>query len=267
MIYAAVETDWPIFWATLAGAAALVITSMVALSIAIWGDALKRLWYKPRLDVRFHARPPYCHPAMLVKGRTAGQSDLRDHNRVLPPAPDEDDLYEGPDAFRCYYFRIGIANIGTGLATSVQVRMLGLETLDEGMSRFQPVIYFKPLNLRWSHSREVVLKRLEADKSGRWQLFCDLGHIYERIGRQGRRLFRFDAEVEPGPVRPDMWPSRAAPGKYRIQLAITADGLKVTHTTLVFRFKEWFDEEETMFRDGIQEVEVQRGLPPATPPT
>jgi hypothetical protein len=61
----------------------------------------------------------------------------------------------------------------------------------------------------------------------------------------------FLTEVTPNELRPGVWPTRKQPGRYLLDIAISANNAKVVYKTLRINFTGWFDDETEMFSKGL----------------
>jgi len=217
-------------WLTAIGT---VGTGVVAVVLAIWGNALRSVFYKPKLDSSVRMEAPYAHHLWREESgvRTEG-----------------------------YYFRIGVENRGNDSAREVEVRLISLKRKNaEGA--FLPEPDFRPLNLRWSHVLKTVMPKIDRQLSK----YCDLCHVW----RKGEDLLMdLDTEVVPAEVRPLVWPTRKKAGTYRIAIAVSAANAEPRFADFEIDFKGvWFDEPEAMFKTGLTIRRTRRMYRPGRNPS
>ena len=220
--------------------------ALVALFIAIFGDWLKSIVFKPKLEILYEHNWP---DAIKIPVNW---------KRVNPPS--KENPIQGNSV--CYYFRFRIKNKGNRLAKDVEVLVNKIEkqTLDKS---FKPYKSFIPLNLGWSNTQSQVYipsihKKLEK--------YCDLGFIlhpqqkqidemipyYKGINQEDRIesdiIFSMSFVVKPNIVESYM----LEPGTYRIEIIAVASNSKQCKKSFELTFEDkWFDDYQDMLSKGI----------------
>ena len=216
----------------------LVATTIFLFFLAIFGEWLKGLVFKPRLQISIDGSPPDCIKIPFVLPGKNGQ--------VLEVA-------------ESYFLRLRIANSGNRTAKDVEVRIEQLreELPDEQLAVVQS---FLPMNLRWSDIGGSVLAQLAPHGMYR---HCDLAHIIDPSQVQ-----RFPGEHKrwPAPlpangavlsfdtiVKPASQCYLVPPGTYHIDLAAGAANAKPTRQTIKVILTGRFHSEPTgMFQVGVR---------------
>ncbi len=143
----------------------------------------------------------------------------------------------------CYYFRIRVGNIGWSSAENVEV--IAEELYERRANgQFEKRQDFQALNLLWAH---YGTPRFDAIPPGVYR-HCDLGHVVLDLHPQGRlETFEFDFVVHPNTGQ-----SRMRPGTYRLRIAAVASNARIVRRTAELVFSgQWYNDEATMFRDGV----------------
>lgn len=209
------------------------IATFATAVVALFKEDLISLWRKPELRMRIRLSPPDCHKTEITV--TDGQTGA-----VVGRWP-------------CFWFRIWIGNVGNARAKNVEVfaRRL-LRKHADGAFKEEP--QFLPLNLKWSHTGEVVAPGISA-KMGK---FCDIGHVIhpDKTGvaghaipgvAAGQAILCLDLQVAPN-TRTHL----VAPGVYRLQVRIAAANSRpVDYTIELTLTGKWFDDQAKMFVEGF----------------
>jgi hypothetical protein len=132
---------------------ATVVAVIVALSIALWGEWMKRLFFKPELVLSAFVRRP---EAEKVGRHKAMRHPLDAAGMMWKQIGD------------AWFFRLAISNLRGTPARDVQVYLRRVEKLDGTL-----VTKFSPMNLKWTHSGDTTRKVLLKDVP----VFCDFIHI------------------------------------------------------------------------------------------
>jgi len=209
------------------------IATFLAVLVALLKEELVSVWRKPSLKVRIALAPPDCHKTEMTVG------DPRT-GEVLGIWP-------------CYYLRIWVENDGSVRVNYVEVFARRLERKDaDGQFKREP--QFLPINLKWSHTGEVILPGISS-KMGR---FCDIGHIIhpkhtiaagdaiEGVAA-GATVLSLDVQVAPN-TRTHL----LAPGVYKLGVRVAAANSRpVDYTIQLTLTGNWFDDQAKMFTDGV----------------
>src|SRR5580704_6370844 len=151
-------------WLTALGTVGAVV---LALSLALYGEQVKRWTFHPALRLRAHVRRP-------DGDKVSRWAQFQDGRRI--------DLGES------WYFRLAVSNDGNETAEDVQVFLAKVER--KHGHKFEKVIRFTPMNLRWTNtddertSRDRVTRpTLLADTPA---MYCDLVHISDPTTKQAQ---------------------------------------------------------------------------------
>lgn len=203
------------------GSIGAIAASLTALFIALFGDWLKKLIFKPDLEITLELASPDSHIIELNNPNTGEVSNT-------------------------YYFRMKINNIGNFPAQNVEVKALELKKEDVG-GDFIIDKKFLPLNLVWANTLgKDIFKPIIHQK-----LFehCDLCHT---VRDNGSLLLMFDTFPFPNRVSPDRYPTIIPPGNYQLKVVVAANNFSPKYFCFQINFKgKWFDNEEKMFQEGI----------------
>jgi len=204
---------------------------VVALTIAIFHEHLRSLFWHPILVIECVNEPPDSHRTTLANPNT-GQ--------------------EVP----CYYFRVRIRNAGNAPARMVEVFVRRVEH-QRADGEFELRKEFLPLNLLWSHIGTVYYETIppKVDKH------CDLGHVVQPDKRgvfpaerhpllpaePDKTLFCLDLVV-----RPNTGSFLLPPGMYRLELVAAASNARIVSRIIELNLTgKWFHDETRMLREGV----------------
>jgi hypothetical protein len=195
----------------------------IALLLAIWGEWVRSLRFRPKLDVTIETKPPDC---IKIQTRVETRTGL-----LIEPST-------------AYYCRLRVWNRGNVPARDVEVTLLRLHRVEGERTSEDPD--FLPLSLRWSHVRETVTPAIPPG------LFrhIDLCHLDNPGGKLDvpRNSFNFETEVQPTELRPGVWPTWKGAGNYRLDFVIAADNAKPVNRSVTITFTgSWTDDEAEMF--------------------
>jgi hypothetical protein len=113
---------------------------VAALSIALFGDWMKRLFFKPKLELQALVQRPDAEKVGRQK-------------QIRHPLDATAFLYK--QIGEAWFFRLAISNLRGTPAREVQVYLRQVEKLDG-----TTVSRFTPMNLRWTHTGETTRKVL-----------------------------------------------------------------------------------------------------------
>ena len=225
---------------TLSEAAAwtAAIATFLAVIVALLKEELVALWRRPNLAARAQLSAPDCHKTEITFTNQQTGTIV--------------------DRWPCYYLRIWVENTGNVRAEQVQIfvsRLLRKHA--DGM--FKEERQFLPMNLRWSHTKEVFTSGI-SPKMGK---HCDIGYIVHpskaaTAGHSvpgvppGKVVMCLDLEVAPN-TRTHL----LGPGTYRLELRLAASNSPPVPKTVELTLTgDWFDDESRMFADGVGFREV-----------
>ena len=156
-----------------------------------------------------------------------------------------------------YYFRLRVSNKGRRKAESVEAIARELKRRHADGRTFSRVNSCLPMNLRWSHTREVFLPAI----SPKTYKHCDLAHVVDPAERKHFPLEQKTwPNVEPDStilsfdttVQPYIKTHLVQPGTYWLQIVVAAANAEPIHRTLEITLKgDWFKEEQNMLAQGI----------------
>jgi hypothetical protein len=216
-------------WLTAIGTVGSVI---VALFLALYGDWLRQLNFRPELHLTARVAPP-------------------DSERTKWTLPQRDGSILSGDV---YYFRLRITNSGNVAAKDVQLFLAGVERVNG--DREEPAPRFSPMSLKWSYTDKPIAPAVWAGEIPR---FCDFGHITHPTLRRSLRedlpnvpsmdaVLALDLEV-----KANTGGHLLEAGTYHINLILVAENYSPHHESLEIVFPgKWFDDSETMFKAGFK---------------
>lgn len=226
-------------WTDVATAIGTVGATTLALGFAL-RDQIRALFIRPRLTVALRRTPPDCqiiteeHPLQWVgsAGTWGGMP------QVL--------------AVPTFYCRLSIGNDGDRRALNVEVRMTRLWRYEAEQSDYVEDRDFLPMNLTWAHA---VIGLAVPVIDPHLPRHCNFCHFSQAPDTENA-LMSFNTEVEPLEVGERRWPTKKSPGKYRAEIAVTAENAKPTYRTLEIEFTgTWSDDPVVIAESGLK-VEV-----------
>ena len=275
----------------LIAAIATVAAVIVALIIAIFQDRMRTWFMRPKLDVSIDLCPPDCHKTQLHllpmsgKGANAAlpvpssttQLSPNEGTGDVPSTVSPSSLATGTMSSSSssrarsaghgawpvpiltadvYYFRLRIQNSGRQKAESIEVFAAKLEKR-RADGTFGPVDSFLPMNLLWSHYRQVFLPAISPET----YKHCDLAHIIDPEERKSfpgehrtwdnipseSTLLSFDTVAKP------YTQSYLVPmGTYRLKIVVAAANAGVVKKTLEITLTgDWYNDEQEMLGQGV----------------
>lgn len=208
------------------------IATFLAVIVALFREDIMQRFHHPKLTARIKMGSPDCQLTHMESRDVLGKLLFRSS---------------------VYYFRLWIANEGDVRAEQVQVFVAKLQRRNP-KGEFETQDWFLPLNLIWTHTREVFASGI----SPRMGKHVDLGHVvdpyYQREAGEildeatpSDALFALELEVKPN-TRSHL----LLPGEYRLELLIGAANTDPTPVSLLLTVSsEWFTSEEEMFSKGV----------------
>lgn len=216
------------------------IGTLVLALVAIFQDRIRHWLMRPRLQLKVKVAPPDCH-------KTTWRLEHRAHD------PNTGEDYPVVRNLPCYYFRLGVENVGNCEAREVELFARSLVRRGADGSHGE-VPRFTPMNLMWAHIRRPSLPILVPHIPK----VCDLAHVIrpncrKLLGHElpgvpdNRAILAFDLQVEP-----NMQGHLIEPGVYRLRLALAAANALPKEYVLEINFTgDWYDDEARMLRDGF----------------
>jgi len=230
------------FWAALG----TFFAAITALIIAVWGDSLKSIFFKPNLELKYiHEWPD------------ALKIPFSERFSAIPEKESDDKNFN-----QSYFFRFRIKNEGNRPANNVEVLIKNIDQKTDGV--FQPYKKFIPLNLGWSF--ENGKKNIDQLNPG-IEKHCDLGvilhpqhkQIVELLDDRGSFHIPFTSEhnilfIISFVVKPNITQSYIlVPGIYRVEIVYLASNSKMKSTILELNFDEkWFDNYKEMLSENVK---------------
>lgn len=213
---------------------ATVAAVVVALSIALWGDWMKRLLFKPNLELKAIVRRPDAEKV----GRQKPMRHPLDAAAVL--------WKHIGDA---WFFRLAISNLHSTPARDVQVYLKQVQKLDGTV-----VTRFTPMNLKWTHTGETTRKVLLRDVP----VFCDFIHISDPAHKAETSEDLEGVAPDKGVISLDVEATTTAkshllaPGAYRFVLYVAAENFAARQFLVEVRY----DGNWTAIEDQMLDQEV-----------
>jgi hypothetical protein len=219
----------------------MAIFTLALAILAIFQDWFRAKIRHPELDVTVKLSPPSCHKIRLARHNPQGE------------------LEAIADA---YYLRLRIANSGNQRAELVEVFADELSRLQADGTTFKPVDSFLPMNLLWSHHRQVFFPAISP---GMYR-HCDLAHI---IDPPNRKKFRAEDNQWPNVspeetilsfdtfVKPHTLSHLLPPGTYRLVISVAAaNAMLVRKGFQITLTGNWYEDEQKMLEEGIGILEI-----------
>lgn len=250
---------------------------IAALAIAVFQDWLRSLYSRPKLEVSIDLAPPNCQKTRLhllsvpdtqalpttatTYPHTEGAADVTPTsspsalNKVATfPTSSRTALTANHDRWPApsqtadvYYFRLEVRNAGRRRAEWVEVFAAKLKR-KQADGTFSRVDTFLPMNLLWSHYRQVVFLPAISPKTYK---HCDLAHIIDPKEREGFReehntwanvstektVLSFDTAV-----KPHTQSYLVTAGTYLLNIVVAAANAEPVEETLEITLTgDWYD--------------------------
>jgi len=212
------------FWRGSAAAWFAGFGTLVLAFVAVFQEWLKRLFVRPRLQLKAMVSRPDCHKTKFSMG-----ADV-------------------------YYFRLRIENTGNDAARDVQVYLASVDR-QRADKQYEAVKRFTPMSLKWAILDQPTLPVLLASMPPR---FCNLGHVTDpkqrRSVAEDLTGLREDSPVLALELEaiPNNRGHLLEPGIYKFGLKLAASNHPVRHYDLGVDFKGiWLDDEDQLLRDGF----------------
>jgi len=195
------------------------------------GDWLKSWFKKPKLNISIKVAPPDCHKTSFYRS---------DVDRKVCDT---------------YYFRFRIENRGNSYAENVEAMVT--EVYKKQGDHYEKLISFLPLNLVWSHYRQMTMPKIQP------KLFkhLDFGYILksepeylQRFNISDRPNIIFELDVA---VRPNTGSHILLPDDYKVKIIFAANNVRPVEKTYHLIIKDnWDNDENTMLQKNILIEEV-----------
>lgn len=224
---------------------ATVAAVLTALAIALWGDWMKRLFFKPNLELKAFVRRPDAEKV----GRQKPMRHPFDASAIMRKQIGE-----------AWFFRLAISNLSRTPARDVQVYLKQVQKLDGTI-----VARFTPMNLKWSHTGETTRKVLLKDIP----VFCDFIHVSDPAHKAETGEELDDVPPDKGVISLDVEATTTAkghllaPGAYLFFLYVAAENC---HPRL-FVIEVRYDGNWTVVEDQMLDHEVGFRMKKADWPT
>jgi len=213
---------------------ATVAAVVVALAIALWGDWMKRLFFKPKLELRAFVRRPEAERV----GRQKPMRHPLDASALL--------WKQIGDA---WFFRLAVSNLRSTPARDVQVYLQLVKKLDGTI-----VSRFTPMNLKWSHTGETTRKVLLRNIP----VFCDFIHISDPAHKADAGEDLDGVAPEKGVISLDVEATTSAkshllaPGAYLFFLQVAAENFAAQQFVIEVRYDgNWTPHEDQMLDQEV----------------
>ena len=221
LIAEGVNNPWMI-WVSLLGVSVALLLGIVG----IFQGWIRSWFKKPKLKTSIKLEPPDCHKIAMRNSQT------------------------GQFVCDCYYFRFRVENIGNFYAEDVEVMIT--EVYKKNGGQYEKLMEFLPLNLVWSHYRQITISKIQP------KLFkhLDLGYI---LKPEAKYLTRFNITERPNvifeldvAVRPNTGSHILIPGDYKIKIIFAANNHKPVEKIYSITIKDtWSDDEEEMLSSNV----------------
>ncbi|HUU28901.1 MAG TPA: hypothetical protein VM123_13905 [archaeon] len=220
--------------------------AFVALFVSMFGEWLKSLAFKPKLELLYDHKWP-----------DAIQSPFN-WKRINPPT--EENNIQGTCI--CYYFRFRVKNKGNRPANNIEVFVNKIEEQNVDKS-FKSYESFIPLNLKWSNTQSKIYLPSIYPKL---EKHCDLGFVLQPQQNQIYEIIQYsegfcsEEQIESNiifsidfVIKPNVTESyNLKPGTYRIEVIAVASNSKQCKKTFELTFiDKWFDNTLDMLSQGI----------------
>lgn len=221
--------------------------ALTALIIAVWGDYLKSIFFKPKLEILYTHKWPDAIKIPYSKKEFVISDKDRDENNLD----------------QCYFFRFRIKNIGNTPAKNIEVIVQKIEKKLKNGS-YKECKDFIPLNLTWSFGKGEKIKDI---LNPGMENYCDLGFILHPQRKQIIELLKNDSLripvnkynilfIMPFVIRENIVQNYILPpGDYKIQLVCVASNFQKETISLELKFDEkWKDNYEEM----LSEISIKK---------
>jgi len=207
---------------------------VVALAVALWGDWLRRLFFKPNLNLDATVRRPDAEKV----GRQVPMRHPLDAAGILWNQIGE-----------AWFFRLAISNLSRTPARDVQVYLKKVEKADGTI-----VTRFTPMNLKWTHTgettRKVLLKEIP--------VFCDFIHVSDPARKSETGEDLDGVATDKGVMALDVEATTTAkshllaPGAYRFHLYLAAENFSARPFVVEVRYDgSWTTVEDQMLDQEV----------------
>jgi len=213
-------------WGTVADWVVGVGTLALA-ALAIWGETIRGLIYRPEFTVSCTGEPPDCISIPIADGAGNVISDS-------------------------IYLRILVANVGRAAANTVEVYARRLR-VQRANGTWMPVSNFPHMNLKWANTG-AVYNRLVPGMAKH----CDVAHITDPPNRP--QLRENAPQLNPQQtalvfelmVRPNNRTHIVGPGQYQLDIQVAAKNARPVERTLEISLTgTWYPNEAQMLSSGI----------------
>lgn len=224
---------------------ATVAAVLTALAIALWGDWMKRFFFKPNLELKAFVRRPEAEKV----GRQVSVRHPLDAGAIMFKQIGE-----------AWFFRLAISNLSRTPARDVQVYLKQVQKLD-GTN----VTRFTPMNLKWSYTGETTRKVLLEDIP----VLCDFIHISDPAHKAETGEDLDDVAPDKGVISLDVEATTSAkshllaPGAYLFFLYVAAENCRAR----LFVVEVRYDGNWTVVEDQMLDHEVGFRMKKADWPT
>lgn len=202
---------------------------LIALAVALWGDWLKRLFFKPKLDLTAFVRRP--------------EAEKVDRMATMPHPTTPNATITSPVG-QAWFFRLAVANLSETPARDVQVYLKKVEKVDGTV-----VTKFTPMNLKWAYTGETTRKVLLESVP----ILCDFIHISEPAWKTQTGENLNDVSSEKGVICLDVEATTSgqghllSPGAYRFHLYVAGENFAAQHYIVEVRYDgNWTPIEDQM---------------------
>ncbi|RDD31088.1 hypothetical protein CR161_10475 [Prosthecochloris sp. ZM] len=242
----------------------IAIGTIGAVIVALFKDSVLRYWRRPILNVEMSNENPYCisvpqfdyveesdevrfgrgvldEKNSITESYTVRRGDATVAKRAIRQ-PNTSALYIGLKVF----------NTGKSVAEHVEVYAKELRCMD----RLDDGPWPLAMDLVWGNTGDSFYPKIHPHI----EKYCNIGFIYDPKGRKHNHQYYF-SEDRPGKYKahePALYINVAyplargdhivGPGRYEIDLAITAEGADLLEKTVQIEFRDWHDDEKTMLR-------------------
>lgn len=208
-----------------------IFTALLLGVVGIFQDKIRNWFFKPNISVDIKLEPPDCHKTHKTDK-------------------------QGYKLCDCYYFRFKVLNSGNYKLEDVEAMVVDISKKYPN-GEYKKLYKFLPLNLLWSHYREVVMKSIQP---GTFK-HLDLGHVIEtqfslvegfKIVGDSKITFVFDTSVSP-----NNGSSFISPGEYRFKIVFSANNIRPIYKTYEMVIADnWNDNEKIMLEKNISIKEI-----------